>query len=46
MKPDSAKRKEECMKFDSVAGVLNPFNEVWCNDKKTESPIQDSTRRN
>ena len=27
-KPDLSKRKEECMKFDSVAGILNPFNEV------------------
>ena len=28
MKPDSIKRKEKCMKFDSVAAVLNPFKEV------------------
>ena len=25
------------MKLNSVAGVLNPFNEVWCDHKKTES---------
>ena len=41
---DSTKRKEECMLFDSVAGVLNPFNEVWCDEKKTESAIRNSTR--
>ena len=29
--PDLTKRKEEWMKFDLVVGVLNSFNEVWCN---------------
>ena len=27
-KPNSTKRKEESMKFNSAAGVFNPFNEV------------------
>ena len=34
------------MKLDSVTGVLNSFNEVSCDDKKAESPVRHSTRRN
>ena len=31
-KLDSTKWREESMKLGSVARVLNPFNEVWCDD--------------
>ena len=33
------------MKFHSVTGILNSFNEVRCDDKKTESPVRHSTHR-
>lgn len=45
-KLDSTKRNEKRMKFDSVARVLNPFNEVWFDDTKTDSAIWHSIRRN
>ena len=31
-KLDLTKWREESMKLGSVARVLNPFNEVWCDD--------------
>ena len=40
MKPDSLKQKEEGMKFDLVAGILNLFNEVGWDDMKTELQIR------
>ena len=39
-------QENNCMKLDSVARDLNPFNEVPCSDKKTESPIRHSIRCN
>ena len=39
------RQNEVCMKFDSVTGVLNPFNEVWCDNKKIELPIRHSTSK-
>ena len=38
--------ERKSMKLDSVIGVLNSFNEVWCDNKKAELPVRHSTRRN
>ena len=38
--------ERKSMKFDSVAGISNSFNEVWFDDKKAESPVRHSTHRN
>ena len=40
-KPESSKQKEECMKFVSVAGILNPFNEFDATTRKLNRQFMD-----
>lgn len=42
-KPDSTKQNE---KFDYTVKVLNPFNEVWFGDMKTDLTVGHWTSRN
>ena len=41
-KPDSTKQNE---KFHCTVKVLNPFNEVWFGDMKTDLAVGHSTSR-